>query len=349
EEISVEEAAKVFPVTKLQGGSLRCNYRGPLTRTDNALVGNIHESSFGQLPLLRTVSPSGNQLTGQIPPSLGSLKNLLQLTLTRNSFVATRFPVQCSYPFRHVSKPQSSHRKNPFPDWPPKVPYQSLIIFQNLFLHLQNMWYLNLSNSESQILCLAPLPRRNPYKIYKPDSLTFIDLSDNHFMQGISNFFPKLSSLQNVQLSNNQLKFDLTKITLPSELSSLDLYSNLLFGSLSRIINGQTSSFLITCTIPTSLGLLQKLQWLNLSINGISGKIPISLLGIEQLRHANFKVNKLCGEIPQGRPFNVFQATAYAHSLCLCGKPLPHCKGKKLGKKGQQYADPIDKGQKDYH
>ncbi|KAK3016361.1 hypothetical protein RJ639_006808 [Escallonia herrerae] len=60
---------------------------------DNVLVGNIHESSFGQLPLLRTVSTCGNQLIGQIPPSLGSLKTLLQLTLTRNSFVGpTQFP-----------------------------------------------------------------------------------------------------------------------------------------------------------------------------------------------------------------------------------------------------------------
>ncbi|MFS8027925.1 putative leucine-rich repeat domain superfamily [Helianthus anomalus] len=47
---------------------------------------------------------------------------------------------------------------------------------------------------------------------------------------------------------------------------------------------------------------------------------------IEKLKHVNFRTNKLCGEIPQGRPLNIFPSAAYAHNLCLCGKPLPPCK-----------------------
>ncbi|XP_027151992.1 DNA damage-repair/toleration protein DRT100-like [Coffea eugenioides] len=141
-----------------------------------------------------------------------------------------------------------------------------------------------------------------------PDSLSSLDLSDNYFTE--------------------------------DGLSSIDLHSNQLYGSLSSILSNKTSKFLeverldisrnqIGGTIPTSLGLLLKLQWLDLSINTLSGKIPDSLLQIEALRHASFRANRLCGEIPQGRPLNIFPPVTYAHNLCLCGRPLPPCKGKK--------------------
>nr|AFK37238.1 unknown [Medicago truncatula] len=192
-----------------------------------------------------------------------------------------------------------------------------------------------------------------------------------------------MSSLQEVKLSNNQLRFDISKIKLPSELSSLDLHGNLLIGSLTTIINSMTSSssevidvsnnyisghipeFVegsslkvlnlgsnnisgsipdsisnlielemldisrnhIMGKIPSSLGQLQKLQWLDVSINEITGQIPGSLSQITNLKHASFRANRLCGEIPQTRPFNIFPPVAYAHNLCLCGKPLGPCKG----------------------
>ena len=218
-----------------------------------------------------------------------------------------------------------------------------------------------------------------------PDSLSSLDLSDNYFTEGISNFFTRMTTLEQAKLSNNQRKSDVSAIKLPDGLSSIDLHSNQLYGSLSSILSNKTSKFLevvdisnnqisgtipefstslnlkvlniasnkltgyipnsisnlakverldisrnqIGGTIPTSLGLLLKLQWLDLSINTLSGKIPDSLLQIEALRHASFRANRLYGEIPQGRPLNIFPPVTYAHNLCLCGRPLPSCKGKK--------------------
>ncbi|XP_038997317.1 DNA damage-repair/toleration protein DRT100-like [Hibiscus syriacus] len=86
---------------------------------------------------------------------------------------------------------------------------------------------------------------------------------------------------------------------------------------------------LIPGTIPISLGQFVKLHWLDIFINSLTGKIPTSLLGIKIMRHASFRANRLCGEIPQDRPYNIFPASAYARNLCLCGKPMPPCKGKK--------------------
>ncbi|KAL6970145.1 hypothetical protein U1Q18_029850 [Sarracenia purpurea var. burkii] len=77
----------------------------------------------------------------------------------------------------------------------------------------------------------------------KGGSLTSLDLSNNYFTNGISSFSANMSSLQNVKLSNNLLKSQLSEIKLPDGLSSLDVYSNQLSGSLSAIINDKTSSF----------------------------------------------------------------------------------------------------------
>ncbi|CDP22091.1 unnamed protein product [Coffea canephora] len=192
-----------------------------------------------------------------------------------------------------------------------------------------------------------------------PDSLSSLDLSDNYFTEGISNFFTRMTTLEQAKLSNNQRKSDVSAIKLPDGLSSIDFHSNQLYGTIPEfstslnlkvlnIASNKLTSYIpnsisnlakverldisrnqIGGTIPTSLGLLLKLQWLDLSINTLSGKIPNSLLQIEALRHASFRANRLCSEIPQGRPLNIFPLVTYAHNLCLCGRPLPPCKGKK--------------------
>nr|XP_027122672.1 leucine-rich repeat protein 1-like [Coffea arabica] len=137
-----------------------------------------------------------------------------------------------------------------------------------------------------------------------------------------------MTTLEQAKLSNNQLKSDVSAIKLPDGLSSIDLHSNQLYGSLSSILSNKTSKFLEVVdisnnqisstipefsnslnlkvlniasnkltggTIPTSLGLLLKLQWLDLSINTLSRKILDSLLQIEALRHTSFRANRLCG------------------------------------------------------
>ncbi|KAK3016435.1 hypothetical protein RJ639_006268 [Escallonia herrerae] len=128
-----------------------------------------------------------------------------------------------------------------------------------------------------------------------------LDLSDNLIMEGISNFFPKLSSWQNVKLSNNQLKFDLTKSTLPSGLSSLGIDSNLMFGSLSRIINGQTSSFVHTIDVSNnqiSGNILESAEGFNLKLlnvagNRITGQLPSSITNLVRLGRLDISINQI--------------------------------------------------------
>ncbi|CDY70217.1 BnaCnng67250D, partial [Brassica napus] len=187
----------------------------------------------------------------------------------------------------------------------------------------------------------------------------------------VSAFIANLTSLQRVKLSKNQLRFDLSKLKLPEGVSSVDLSSNLVTGSLSSLLNSKTSRFLeeahlsnnqisgripdfseclnvkvlnignnkiggqipssisnlfelvrldisrnhITGVIPQGLGQLEQLNWLDLSINALTGRIPDSLLNIKAMKHVSFRANRLCGLIPQGRPLNIFPASAYLHNF----------------------------------
>ncbi|KAE8707270.1 hypothetical protein F3Y22_tig00110384pilonHSYRG00195 [Hibiscus syriacus] len=133
----------------------------------------------------------------------------------------------------------------------------------------------------------------------------FLQLESSKFRMG----FPLLIFIQTSNKIAGQIPSSISNLV---ELERLDISRNLIPG-----------------TIPISLGQFVKLHWLDIFINSLTGKIPTSLLGIKIMRHASFRANRLCGEIPQDRPYNIFPASAYARNLCLCGKPMPPCKGKK--------------------
>ncbi|XP_061994687.1 MDIS1-interacting receptor like kinase 2-like [Rosa rugosa] len=351
-----------------------------LSLDHNQLTGII-PVQVGGLKSLTSLSLSNNHLNGHIPASISSLQNLWHLNLSRNGF--------------------SSPLPETFARGIPSLLSIDLS-YNNLSLGTVPDW---IRSRQLRDVHLAGCQLRGTLPSFtKPESLNSIDLSHNQFTDGISKLnLTSMSSLQSLKLSNNQLKFDLSEIKLPDTISLVDLHSNQLLGSLSRILSNRGSSFSflevldvsnnqisggipefrqglrlkvvnigsnkiashipisvsnliqlerfdisrnqITGTIPTSLGLLGKLQWLDLSINGLTGKIPTSLLGIQGLRHASFRANKLCGEIPEGRPFNIFPAAAYLHNLCLCGKPLPPCRGKNQNNKQRRMTPEIEMSQ----
>ncbi|XP_057543029.1 DNA damage-repair/toleration protein DRT100 [Amaranthus tricolor] len=364
-DLSYNKLSGSLPVSLFSIGSL-----SDISLSNNQLTGRIPDQIHA-LKSLTSLSLSNNQFTGQIPEGLAKLEYLWYLNLSRNS-LSNPLPSALAKGLPSLLSIDLSYNKfslGTVPDW--------------------------IKNRELTAVHLAGCNLKGTLPIFKsPSSLTSIDFSHNHYVDGnngISSFLTKMSNLQFLNLSHNQLKFDVSKMILPNGLSSIDVNSNLIYGPLSAILNDHTSSFLevidvsrniisgtipeftqglslkvlnigsnkitghipssisnlvelqrfdicrnqISGIIPSSLGQLVKLQWMDLSINRLTGNIPNSLLGIGNLRHASFRANRLCGEIPQGRPYNIFPAAAYAHNKCLCGKPLPPCKGKSPPDQGQ--------------
>ena len=74
--------------------------------------------------------------------------------------------------------------------------------------------------------------------------------------------------------------------------------------------------------MPSSLGNLSNLGWLDFSSNMLTGKIPRQLADLTFLEILNLSENHLVGLIPQGKHFNSFTNDSYSGNLGLCGFPL---------------------------
>uniref|UniRef100_A0A6N2LLE8 Leucine-rich repeat-containing N-terminal plant-type domain-containing protein n=1 Tax=Salix viminalis TaxID=40686 RepID=A0A6N2LLE8_SALVM len=343
--------ASLFSLVKLQDLSL----------DHNQLAGRIPNQIAGLKSLTR-LSLSSNGLTGQIPASISSLQNLWYLNLSRNGF-SDPLPViqgkglpsllSVDLSNNHLSlgtvpgwikdrelsdvhlagcKLQGNLPKFTRPD-----SLSSLDLSDNLltggiagfFTNMSNLQKLKLSNNHLKF---------DLSEIKLPDGISSIELQSNQLSGLLSRILNNRTSsfLEVLDVSGNQISGTIPEFVEGLSLKALIIGSNKITGQFPGSISNlkeleriDVSRNQITGTIPTTLGLLSNLQWLDLSINSLTGKIPASLLGITNLRHANFRANRLCGEIPQGRPYNIFPAGAYAHNLCLCGKPLPLCRTKK--------------------
>ncbi|KAK3137784.1 hypothetical protein QOZ80_5BG0457210 [Eleusine coracana subsp. coracana] len=75
----------------------------------------------------------------------------------------------------------------------------------------------------------------------------------------------------------------------------------------------------------TGAELPEQLSFLDLSHNGIRGRIPEQLANLTNLQSFNVSYNKLCGQVPSGGVMSRFDAYSFQHNKCLCGAPLQAC------------------------
>lgn len=115
---------------------------------------------------------------------------------------------------------------------------------------------------------------------------SLIDLSRNQFTGDASFLFGADKATQQIDLSRNEFAFDLSKVSFPVNLTSLDLNHNKITGTIPAQINEIEPNF---------------------------------------FSEFNVSYNRLCGEIPAGVITAKFGADAYFHNKCLCGPPLSAC------------------------
>ncbi|KAF8412585.1 hypothetical protein HHK36_000554 [Tetracentron sinense] len=331
-----------------------------ISLSHNQLTGIIPDQ-IGSLKAISSLSLSSNNLTGQIPESISRLKKLWYLNLSRNGLsdplpgalavgIPSLLSIDLSYNKLHLSTVPDWIRKRgladvhfagcnlggTLPSFTNPASLNSIDLSDNFLTGGISNFFTNMSNLQ-KIKLGNNLLWFDISEIALPDGISSLDLHSNQLYGPFARLLQNHKSkfLEIVDISRNQITGGIPEFSESSRLKYLNLASNKITGqipsSISNLIELERldiSRNQITGTIPTSLGQLLRLQWLDLSINALTGKIPDSLLALGSIRHVNFRANRLCGQIPQGRPFNIFPVAAYAHNQCLCGKPMPPCKGK---------------------
>lgn len=317
----------LFNLTSLSFLDLSYNdIRGDIS----VLLGGLGKSCNGSLEEFYLVS---NQLSGQLPSSLGIFKKLRYLYLFDN-FISGPIPASVGSLLNLEGLDLSYNRMNgSIPqDIGNLTKLNALYLLQNLwegvlsqdhFQKLKNLEYLQLSSSNESIVLKMSSDWVPPF------SLKFIrissckvgprfpawlstqkNLSRMHLTNaGISDTIPdwlwELSpQIDWLDFSNNQLQGVLPKsleFALNGNDALVDLSFNCLEGTIPfwhRVTYLNLANNLLSGSIPTSIGQgIPSLIFLNLSGNFVNGGIPTSISEIKTLQRLDLSNNNLTGEI----------------------------------------------------
>lgn len=234
------------------------------------------------LSALQHVDMNDNFLTGHLPSSLSSLKNL------------TSF---------HVA---SNNLSGELPAGFDQLPLEDLSIFGNSFTG----YFPQALGSSSSLLSFdisfnhftGPLP---PH-LCDNHALQYLDTIQNDFQGSIPEAYAECSTLIRLRLSYNHLTGTVPETLwgLPA-LFILDLANNMLEGSISSTLGMASSLTTIyldnngfTGSLPVEIGNLWKLAKFSASQNKLSGEIPESIGSLIQLSDLFLQENQIFGGIP---------------------------------------------------
>ncbi|CAN1278231.1 Polygalacturonase inhibitor [Linum perenne] len=251
------------------------------------------------------------ELSGQLPPSIGDLPFLKDLTFRKLTNVTG--PIQ------------------------PAIAKLNRLNFLRLdHLNLTGSvpgWLGQMKSLTFIDLSFNSLTGSIPSELARLPNLEALHLDRNKLTGRIPDSFGKFPKSPSLYLSHNQLSG-----TIPASManyntdSGIDLSRNRLEGDASILFGGDKSTWSVDLSrnlFEFDLGKVAafppNMTRLDLNHNKIYGKIPAGLANLD-LQFFNVSYNRLCGEIPAGGKLQRFDSTAFFHNRCLCGNPLQSCK-----------------------
>ena len=273
-----------------------------LSLDGNQLSGAI-PPELGSLVFLKILELGGNQLSGAIPPELGNLFKLSHLSLYGNQLSGAMPPELgnlANLGRLYLNANQLSG------EMPPELG------------NLANLGWMNLDGNQlsgeihpelgnlSKVIELHlggnQLSGEIPPELGNLASLDWMDLDYNQLSGTIPPELGNLATLRGMSLRGNQLSG-----TIPPELGNLatleflDLTENKLTGE-----------------IPAELGNLANLEWLDFRNNELSGKIPTELGKLASLTGLHLYGNQLSGCVPSSLQDQLDRADNHLGGLPFC-------------------------------
>ena len=221
----------------------------------NNLTGRI-PPELGSLVALEHLSLSSNDLSGEIPPELGNLSELTQLYLYSNDLTGS---IPSELGNLAALRRLSLSRNDLTGPIPPELG------------NLTDLTILSLSAND--------LSGEIPPELGNLTALSLLDLDDNNLTGEIPSELGNLAALRYLDLEYNSLTG-----RIPPE---LDNFPNLWWLS---VVSNDLSG-----PVPAGLGSLMGLQYLQLANNpGLTGALPQSLAGLDRLRRLQAGGTGLC-------------------------------------------------------
>ena len=288
----------------------KVNSNGRVSTLDlyrNQLTGNIPES-IGNLTNLKTFNLEDNQLSGSIPESIGNLTNLTNLRLVSNQL--------------NGNIPESIGNLTNLTWLNLGANYLTGEIPESIG-NLTNLTYLglhknqlsgnipesigNLTNLTDLALYQNQLAGEIPATIGNLTNLTGLDLRVNQLYGSIPESIGNLTNLTDLSLCGNELTGEIPEtIGNLTNLTKLELYENQLSGKIPESIGNLTKlkrlwldDMGFTGEIPKSIGNLTNLTSLYLQNNNLTGEIPESIGNLTKLTDLQLSSNQLSGSIPE--------------------------------------------------
>ncbi|KAK7279578.1 hypothetical protein RJT34_24631 [Clitoria ternatea] len=227
-------------------------------RSNPGLIGNI-PSSVGVLKNLQSLVLLENGVTGEIPPDIGNLTKLKKLVLSGNYFIG-RIPDV----FGGMNE---------------------LLIFDLSRNSLSGKLPLSLGSLTSALkldVSHNHLDGNLPNEFANLKNLTLMDLRNNRFSGGLTLSFQEMNSLEEMVLSNNPLGGDI-RILKWENLKNLTIL--------------ELSNMGLAGEIPESISELKRLRFLGLSDNNLTGNLPSKLETLPCLNALYLSGNNLTGEL----------------------------------------------------
>ncbi|XP_074583566.1 putative inactive leucine-rich repeat receptor-like protein kinase At3g03770 isoform X2 [Curcuma longa] len=134
-------------------------------------------------------------------------------------------------------------------------------------------------------------------------NLTVLSLQRNSLKGPIPDSIGRVSKLTELALSGNNISGKIPDLSRLSNLEMLDLRDNRLDAELPDMPNGMVtillSRNLLAGEIPKQIGVLDRLQQLDLSFNFLEGVPPAALFSLQNISYLNLASNMLSGSLPE--------------------------------------------------
>ncbi|KAH0897829.1 LOW QUALITY PROTEIN: hypothetical protein HID58_047397 [Brassica napus] len=228
------------------------------------------------LPQLVSMNISGNGFQGNLPFSLGNMKDNSYVDLSHDSFegkIPRDFLKGC-YSMQILTLSHNTLSGEVFPEG--EVPYS-------------NISDLLLDNNHF---------RKIGQGLRSLESLVILDISNNSLTVVIPSWIGELPSLVALLLSNNMLEGEIPmSLFNKSNLWLLDLSANILSGGIPPHIESSLTNNMLSGNIPEFIN-TQSINIILLRGNNLTGPIPRQLCDLRNIHLLDLANNKLNGSIP---------------------------------------------------